>query len=459
MNIINEERAEILTDNNNGQQSLENFMKDIESNNITDVMINIPLYGTIDLSFMEDEKYKYVRTLTFSEGKITDLIHVPRNITKLIIAKNLLIELNDLPSSIYYLDFSENYLKNADLTTLNNLETLHAQKNHLESIMLSGESIQSLHLQFNQIKELDVKDFKELRELNVSNNPLIIMKNTEQLPLLTEYTSDNNQISKMATPIMNINDEKEKVEMVDYSIALNKYFALKTSYETENKKMMKKSEKPKCLKCKKKCGSLFSNKDGHYSLICGNQTNPCSLKIKLFRGDFTQFETIVREFAKIIQYEKTEIIIQKLDSIFNYKSAEESVAKFKELLENYNKDNKEYTSLLKDYNDIYHNEERIVKIKKINQKIHKINQDLQTMFNEYSETNNKEVLKNAMSIYVKDLIPEVHNLQNTKYEASEIETIELSKKEEIYRLHQYEKHVSNLFQIWSEGPKVVTYNI
>ena len=76
MNIINEERAEILTNNNNGQQSLESFMKDIESNNITEVVINIPLHGTIDLSFMEDDKYKYVRTLTFSEGKITDLIHV-----------------------------------------------------------------------------------------------------------------------------------------------------------------------------------------------------------------------------------------------------------------------------------------------------------------------------------------------------------------------------------------------
>ena len=196
MNIINEERAEILTNNNNGQQTLENFMKDIESNNITEVVINIPLYGTIDLSFMEDDKYKYVRTLTFSEGKITDLIHVPRNITKLIIAKNLLIELNDLPSSIFYLDFSENYLKNVDLTRLNSLEILHGEKNHLETIKLSGESMQSLHLQFNQIKELDVKDFRELRELNVSNNPLIIVKNTEQLPLLTEYTSDNNQISK-----------------------------------------------------------------------------------------------------------------------------------------------------------------------------------------------------------------------------------------------------------------------
>jgi hypothetical protein len=459
MNIINEERAEILTNNNNGQQSLENFMKDIESNNITEVVINIPLYGTIDLSFMEDDKYKYMRTLIFSEGKITDLIHVPRNITKLIIAKNLLIELNDLPSSLYYLNFSENYLKNIDLTRLNSLETLHGEKNHLETIKLSGESMQSLFLQFNQLKELDVKDFRELRELNVSNNPLIIVKNAEKLPLLTEYISDNNHISKMSTPIIDVNDEKEKVELIDYSIALNKYFSLKSRYESETKELLTKGDNPRCLKCKKKGGSLFSNKDMHYSLMCGNKNNPCSLKIKLFRGDFEQFETIIKICERTVQQDKNDIIIQKLDSLFNYKSAEESVARFKELLEIYNENNMHYTNLLKDYNDIYHNEERLSKIKKINNEIYKVNQELQKAFDTYSETNNKEILKEAMSKYVNDLMPEVHNLQKTKYEVSEIETIKLSENVEIYRLHQYEKHISNLFSIFSESPKVIAYNI
>ena len=193
--------------------------------------------------------------------------------------------------------------------------------------------------------------------------------------------------------------------------------------------------------------------------MCGNKTDPCSLKIKLFRGDFEQFETVIKICERTLQQDKNDIIIQKLDSLFNYKSAEESVAKFKELLEIYNENNMHYTNLLKDYNDIYHNQERISKMKKTNEKINNINQELQTMFNHYKETNNKEFLKEAMSKYVKDLMPEVHNLQKTKYEVSEIETIQHSKNEEIYRLHQYEKHISNLFNIFSESPKVITYNI
>ena len=69
---------------------------------------------------------------------------------------------------------------------------------------------------------------------------LIIVKNAEKLPLLTEYTSDNNHISKMSTPIIDVKDEKEKVDLIDYSIALNKYFSLKGRYEAESKELLKK---------------------------------------------------------------------------------------------------------------------------------------------------------------------------------------------------------------------------
>ena len=66
------------------------------------------------------------------------------------------------------------------------------------------------------------------------------------------------------------------------------------------------------------------------------------LKIKLFRGDFEQFETVIKICERTLQQDKNDIIIQKLDSLFNYKSAEESVAKFKELLEIYNENNMHY---------------------------------------------------------------------------------------------------------------------
>ena len=97
MNIINEKRAEILSNNNDGQETLENYLKDIETVNLQELTINTELYGKLDLSFMNTRKFKYIRNLTFTEGKITDLINVPSYIQKLVCAKNLLVELENLP--------------------------------------------------------------------------------------------------------------------------------------------------------------------------------------------------------------------------------------------------------------------------------------------------------------------------------------------------------------------------
>ena len=128
-------------------------------------------------------------------------------------------------------------------------------------------------------------------------------------------------------------------------------------------------------------------------------------------------------------------------------------------METYNSDNESYLSLLKDYNNIFNNEERLLKIRKKQMKIYKINQDLENMMNEYKETNNKEIIKNAMSLYVKDLMPEMSNLQNLKYEASEMEEIKNGKGEPIYKLHQYENHISSKYQVWNSAPKVKTFKI
>ena len=44
MNIINEKRAEILSNNNDGQETLENYLKGIETVNLQELTINTELY-------------------------------------------------------------------------------------------------------------------------------------------------------------------------------------------------------------------------------------------------------------------------------------------------------------------------------------------------------------------------------------------------------------------------------
>lgn len=467
MNIINQERAEILSNNNDAQETLENYLKKIETVHLQELTINVELYGKLDLSFMNTRKFKHIHSLTFGAGKITDLLYVPSFIKKLICAKNLLVELENLPSSLLYLDFSENYLKTIDLSKQKYLEIVHGEKNKLTTIQLPTENIKEIHLENNDIRELDVKDMRELDILNVSNNPLLIVKNWDNLDLKS-YTHDNNHISQISTAIMSTkssDEEEEKVELLDYYVALQRYFTMKASYE--NKKMRlkrkykdnKKVPPVKCIKCNKNVGTIFSNKDGMYTAICGSQSEPCGLNIKLQRGDFESTENVLFAMKSVLEEDKKEIIIQKLDSIFNYKTNEESVAKFKEIMETYNSDNETYLSLLKNYNDIFNNEERALKIKKKQESINKLNQDLEKMMNQYKEENNKEILKNAMNMYVKDLMPEIKNLSSLKYEKNEIEPLKNGKGEEINKLHQYEHHISKKYQIWSSAPKVISFKI
>lgn len=469
MNIINQERAEILSNNNDAQETLENYLKKIETVNLQELTINVELYGKLDLSFMNTRKFKYIHKLSFAAGKITDLLNVPSFIKKLICAKNLLVELENLPSSLLYLDFSENYLKTIDLSKQKYLEIIHGEKNKLSTIKLPSDNVKEIHLQNNDLRELDVKDMRELDILNVSNNPLLIVKNWDNLDLKS-YTHDNNHISQISTTIMStkssdVDEEEEKVELLDYYVALNRYFTMKSNYENKkiqskrNAKDKKKIPASKCIKCNKNVGTIFSNKDGLYTAICGSQSEPCGLNIKLQRGDFESTENILSAMKSILEEDKKEIIIQKLDSIFNYKTNEESVVKFKEIMETFNSDNETYLSLLKNYNDIFNNEEKALKIKKKQIKIYQLNQDLDNMMNEYKESGKKEIMKNAMNIYVKDLMPEMKNLHSLKYEANEIETINNGKGESINKLHQYEHHISNKYQIWSSAPKVISFKI
>ena len=98
---------------------------------------------------MNTRKFKHIHTLTFGAGKITDLLNLPSFIKKLICAKNLLVELENLPSSLLYLDFSENYLKTIDLSKQKYLEIVHGEKNKLTTIQLPTDNIKEIYLEKN----------------------------------------------------------------------------------------------------------------------------------------------------------------------------------------------------------------------------------------------------------------------------------------------------------------------
>ena len=349
-------------------------------------------------------------------------------------------------------------MEHLDISQAPDLETLDCQDNKLEEIKFPKKiSITKLNIKNNDFKHLDLIEFPELLYLNISNNLTIVIESGELADNLREFENDNTPLSGLSLNTITKPDERVQQldKQVDFITALNDYFKLKSQYEKNIKKekdaYIKKGEtikekkellkkwKPSCIKCKKACGTIFANKDYRYIAICGSQSNPCSLNIKLYRGEHFKFETMLYNLKENLDDHKENIIKQKLDTLLNYISEQTSSKLFKEKMEEYNDDNLLYASTLKAYNDIFNNEENKQEIIKKLSKIEKIKTDMKVLLDEYKKTYNKQHITTVVNIYINDLLVEIEHLQRLKYDICEVDgnilyqnEIEITKKEGLY---------------------------
>ena len=126
------------------------------------------------------------------------------------------------------------------------------------------------------------------------------------------------------------NDNEPTTNLDELEETLNKYYNLKSSYETkktEKKKEIKKlglSKKemrdmyrkftPKCISCNRAVGSLFETKTDKLkvnTLIakCGDNSQPCQLDIEIKTGDIMSLIKEKREQEEEIENIMNQIII------------------------------------------------------------------------------------------------------------------------------------------------------
>ena len=457
MNIIHKKREDIIKSNNIAQKQFNDLLETLDTSKISELNVSIILNGDLDLSVLQND-FKSLRTINFSKGNITSIRNIPKIINNLIISNNLLVEFENAPSDLFHLDIKNNYLEHLDISQAPDLETLDCQDNKLEEIKFPKKiSITKLNIKNNDFKHLDLIEFPELLYLNISNNLTIVIESGELADNLREFENDNTPLSGLSLNAITKPDERVQQldKQVDFITALNDYFKLKSQYEKNIKKekdaYIKKGEtikekkellkkwKPSCIKCKKACGTIFANKDYRYIAICGSQSNPCSLNIKLYRGEHFKFETMLYNLKENLDDHKENIIKQKLDTLLNYISEQTSSKLFKEKMEEYNDDNLLYASTLKAYNDIFNNEENKQEIIKKLSKIEKIKTDMKVLLDEYKKTYNKQHITTVVNIYINDLLVEIEHLQRLKYDICEVDgnilyqnEIEITKKEGLY---------------------------
>ena len=468
MSLIYEERESIIKDNNTAQTVFADIIKDLKPD-LVELDIKVPLQGDLDLSIC---KFPKLRSIIFGEGKIANIVNIPQHISKLVCAGNLLVELNDLPSSLLQFNCARNYLTTIDLSKIPNIQELHCEENKISELSALPKSLIALYCDNNKLRHIDLKDMKNLRTLHVSNNPLIIVENLPET--IHEFVSENNPIAV----VENTRDDgpKDRVEkQLNYAEALDKYFKLKTNYEAEvldkkraaYKRGVNKKDKlaraaatrPKCISCRRPFGTIFSTDINGYTAICGDKDHPCKLDIKLSRGNFELSETILSTFKEALYDTKDRIIKLKMDTLFNYVSEATSSKLFKKKMEDYNKDSKIYKDELDRYNALYNNAHTQELHKSKMETVYELQKNIRKLLAEYETTEDKNILIIAVHTYVNDMLPEIENLRRLKYDITEMNHILNANKLDISILYQSTVAPAKCEYLYGEPPSVMRFSM
>ena len=466
---IQQERDEIIQNNNTAQQRFINIIEPI-SRDVDEIVVSEALYGTLDFSVLDTKGFKKIRKIILGEGKITEIIHLPKTLSIFVCSNNLLVSLDNLPPELKELNISHNYLTTIDFRETPFLIIFNGYNNELSELTNLPSSLNEIDVHDNKIVQLDLLELNELKKLDCSNNSKIILQNVPKS--LIDLKMDNDPFSEIEHMAGSSKDEgKEEAEIKrNFEEALDEYYRLKSEYEKKALQIKKKAFKsaptvklgikevkkivPPCINCKRKVGSIFRFNDNKYTAVCGDLEEPCNLNIQLFISEYYNFEDVLYEFRNDIEEAKESIIKQKMNIIFNYTDEQRSVFHFKHELEKYNTKSDIYKDLFDHYNELYNNMHKTELIKRKRERIHEIIDQIKLLLTEYEKDNNKEILKTAMDVQTKNLIPELNNLRKLKYEIMEV----VIKENNESILFQKEIPLSKIVYSWGEVPKVIKFD-
>jgi hypothetical protein len=466
MSFIEEQRQN-AQENNTAQSDFLDFLDHLNPQ-VSDIIIREPLTGDLDFSVLKECNFSNITSLQFEKGSITALKNIPEEITKLICMDNLLVDL-DLPASIVEVNVSGNGLKHIDFKELANLKELRICRNQFSTLYDLPKGLEILYCENNDLKSLDLDGVENLKVLHCSNNPSLTIAHFPDT--ITDLKMENNpllQINKQGDDDSDKSSDDNGENHADFMESLNTYFEMKTEYQKKiyamkkqvfNKAKSKKAAKkmmaqlkPKCINCDRPVGSLFTNEGRTYLARCGDAKNPCNLDIKIFAGEFGSLDNLLSNFQGAIQDKKQDIIKQKLDTLFNYIGEREAILLFKHQLEEYTEINTFLKNLIDEYTMLNFNEEKKEKVQKKLAHIGLIQERFNDLIEKYNQTDNRELLKDAMTVYISDIKPEMDNLQMMKYE-----TMEINKEGGDYVLFQKEYRLDKIDITFASYPKVLKF--
>jgi len=485
MDLIKEKRETIINENNTAQERLKDLLENLpKSSEVLEITEKGLLHGDLDFSVLQEMGMGNVSAIFLGEGEVTSIIGLPTNLKKLDCGHQLLVELENLPTTLESLNISYNNLEKIEIGNLQVLQSLNISHNQINKLENLPPSLTELVLNDNQLGSLNLNGITNLKTLNISNNPITLVENLpegianftmENTPSVEFRNSALDSVKSAEEEETTKEKEDEEKQQVNYQEALSEFFRLKQEYETKVRKMKRDayrkeptkklarqaalSVKPKCIYCKRPVGSLFSNRiDNKYTILCGDAANPCKLNVQIFNGGNELLADTLETFGDELENIKERIIQQKLDTIFSYVSEEKSVEMFKKELDLYNSDSIIYKELLDVYVEKYHDPYKKDNIVKKNETIFMLNEKVKSLLEEYVKTENPEVLRLAVRIQINEIYPEIRNRRMLENEVVELNRDMIGQKE-ILSIFKYPVEVSKIMNNVGEKPRVIKYEI
>lgn len=449
--MFREEREDVITNNNTAQEKFTAFIEQL-SKPIKKVEIVDSLYGDLNLSIFQDLNLGVPEEISFQKGQITSIINIPDGIKILSCPNNFLISLENLPTTLEKINLEYNFLENIDVSNLKFLEELNINHNQIQEVSKLPTSLIHFKCEYNKLEYLNLNNLNELKTLHISNNLITVIENMpEGIEDFQKENLPSVEFRNSGEPEIKNKEENEKRRLKkDFYNDLKQYFKLKSKYEKKEKELKKnaylrsdtkkmaknavKKVKPPCIKCKRFVGTIFQKKNNTYTAICGDDTQPCKLNIKLYCGNYLHYNEGIEMFQDSLEDVKTNIIKEKMDNIFGYTDDETAKIKYESLLQDYNTEKDILQEMYDKRDEVFENLDKKEQITIKKRELFGYIEDNKSILDEFKQTKNKQLIKDLVFNNVRNVHREARTISQLE---NEIIEMNYYKDENIYEVYKF----------------------
>ena len=201
--------------------------------------------------------------------------------------------------------------------------------------------------------------------------------------------------------------------------AINKLINSKDSIESKKKIFSK--QKFKCINCGQIGGTIFFETNKILRATCGNTIKPCELNLEIIKMSPVLITDELKDTNNSLINKKKQIIITKLDLLFNYIQEDKAVEIFDKLKYELGNLQEKYNELFLLYTSITGN---LDSEELLNQKIIEVDllvNEFKEFINLFKETQETIYLKDAIFLYTNKIKTLHEYINNIKYKYNSIE--------------------------------------